>query len=48
MPDFLAAYGTDEQCRLALEKVRWPDGFVCPHCGGYSATIWMRTARQSG
>src|SRR5512147_1914573 len=27
-------YGSEEQCRAALAKWRWPDGFVCPRCGG--------------
>lgn len=27
-------YGTEEQCEAALEAARWPQGFVCPHCGG--------------
>src|SRR3954464_4267821 len=31
---FRAAYGTEEQCRAAVEKLRWPGGFVCPLCGG--------------
>jgi len=31
---FLAAYGTEEQCHAALVALRWPDGFVCPRCGG--------------
>jgi len=31
--DFNRQYGTDEQCHAALIKTRWPDGFVCPHCG---------------
>jgi hypothetical protein len=26
-------YGTDEQCRKALFKWKFPDGFVCPECG---------------
>jgi len=26
-------YGTDEQCRQALFKWKFPDGFVCPECG---------------
>ena len=31
--EFNRRYGTDEQCHAALIKMRWPDGFVCPHCG---------------
>ena len=27
-------YGAEEQCEVALTAWRWPDGFVCPHCGG--------------
>src|SRR5918912_3122768 len=31
---FRAAYGTEERCRAAVEKLRWPGGFVCPRgCG---------------
>ena len=26
-------FGTEEQCRTALLRLRWPDGFVCPCCG---------------
>lgn len=33
MPEFLKHYGTEAQCESALEKSRWPDGFVCPDCG---------------
>jgi len=31
---FLERYGTEEQCHAALVAWRWPDGFVCPRCGG--------------
>lgn len=27
-----AQFGTDEKCRMALEKLRWPDGVKCPRC----------------
>lgn len=30
---FLDRYGTEAQCREALAKARWPDGFHCPDCG---------------
>lgn len=31
--DFHRLYGTEEQCRAALVRMRWPDGFACPKCG---------------
>ena len=36
MPEFIAQYGTEEQCAAALEQTRWPDGFRCPRCGSAS------------
>lgn len=33
LPRFLAAYGSDAQCREALQRWRWPNGFACPNCG---------------
>jgi transposase-like protein len=30
---FSRLFGTDEACRVHLERVRWPDGPVCPQCG---------------
>ena len=32
--EFDRRYGSEEQCRAAVVKWRWPDGFVCPDCGG--------------
>ena len=32
--EFQRLYGTEEQCRAALVRMRWPDGFRCPKCGG--------------
>jgi transposase-like protein len=29
-----ARYNNEESARKHLESVRWPDGPVCPHCGG--------------
>ena len=30
---FREAFGAEEQCRSALVRLRWPDGFLCPSCG---------------
>ena len=27
-------FHSDEKCRAYLERLRWPDGLVCPRCGG--------------
>jgi len=32
--EFAALYGSEERCREALERWRWPEGFVCPKCRG--------------
>ena len=29
---------TEDDCRAYLEKIRWPDGAVCPHCGSKEVT----------
>lgn len=42
MPEFYQRYGTEAQCRAALEAARWPDGFVCPACGGTARTGFER------
>lgn len=34
--EFLEHYGTEEQCRGALENARWPNGFSCPNCNSRS------------
>ena len=34
---FQARFGAEEQCAAHLTKVRWPNGFVCPHCGSSRA-----------
>jgi transposase-like protein len=31
--EFMARYGTQEQCERALFEWRWPRGFACPECG---------------
>lgn len=36
---FLERYGTEAKCEKAVRAWRWPDGFVCPRCGGREHTI---------
>jgi transposase-like protein len=31
---FLESYGTEGKCDAAVMAWRWPNGLVCPHCGG--------------
>lgn len=34
--EFDRLYGTEQKCREALFSWRWPEGFVCPACGGFA------------
>jgi len=31
--DFSQRYKTEEDCLQAIQKIRWPNGFICPCCG---------------
>jgi transposase-like protein len=37
--DFVALYGTEEQCRAMVKSWRWPQGFLCPKCDGRAHCI---------
>jgi transposase-like protein len=41
---FRGAFGTEEQCRAVLEKLRWPKGFICPACG-HGGRAWLAERR---
>ena len=32
--EFVKQFNTEEQCREYLNKLKWPNGFVCPKCKG--------------
>lgn len=40
--EFVRRYGTEEACERELEEQRWPDGFVCPACGGREYSNFRR------
>lgn len=39
LSSFLKDYGTEGQCEAALEKSRWPKGYICPACDSRSHCI---------
>ena len=46
LPEFFAQFGTEAQCEAALEQTRWPDGFICPDCGGRKHSLVHRGGEQ--
>ncbi|BBJ22596.1 hypothetical protein W01_05230 [Candidatus Nitrotoga sp. AM1P] len=46
MSEFLKQYGRVEQCHAALLASRWPEGFVCPHCGETRHSTFIHDGRQ--
>lgn len=43
---FMALYGSEDQCRAALFRSRWPDGFRCPRCQGAEHSQFWRGDRE--
>jgi hypothetical protein len=33
LSEFTDTYGTEVECKVVLERARWPTGFACPGCG---------------
>lgn len=46
MAEYLKQFGTEEQCAVALEASRWPDGWRCPHCGDQRHSLFHRGGRK--
>ena len=42
LPELERRFSTEEACRKYLFALRWPDGFVCPRCGGKKAWTMCR------
>jgi hypothetical protein len=43
---FLASYGEEELCELALEDGRWPEGFRCPKCSSSRHYRYRRSGQR--
>ncbi len=41
-PEFFERYASEAQCQAALQAARWPNGFVCPKCGGAARSHFTR------
>lgn len=46
MLQLMRRYSTEEAARAYFERVRWPNGPVCPHCGN-SEKIYARAANAN-
>ena len=42
--EFMAWFPDDAPCLAYLERLRWPDGFVCPRCG--HTREWRRSGQR--
>jgi hypothetical protein len=42
LPELERRFSTEENCRKYLFALRWPDGFICPRCGGKEAWTMRR------
>lgn len=46
--EFEATFASEEACREYLCRLRWPNGFRCPHCGGDKAWATQRRLWHCG
>jgi transposase-like protein len=37
LTEIMGRFGNEEAARRLIEKMRWPDGPICPHCGSHEA-----------
>lgn len=43
-----ARFSSEEACRAYLFRLRWPEGFQCPHCGGSKAWPFRSVRLECG
>lgn len=45
MLQMVQTFNDEEKCLLHLSKLRWPEGAICPHCGGFKLVNWLKSRR---
>ena len=45
LPEFLQSFGTESACCEAVLRARWPNGFLCPRCGGSAHCVLFSLSR---
>ena len=43
LPEFQKLFPNDAACAAYLERIRWDDGFACPHCGTQAEPFHCKT-----
>jgi len=46
LSEFIDTFGTEAKCEAALQRARWPTGFVCPECGGREHSRFLADGRR--
>lgn len=46
LSEFIQRYGTERQCEAALERMRWPTGYICPCCNGREHSTFLADSRK--
>jgi transposase-like protein len=46
LSELMERFGTETQCETALERARWPSGFLCPECGESAHSTFVADGRQ--
>ena len=46
LSELIERFGTEAQCEAALERARWPSGFVCPECGETAHSTFLADGRK--
>ena len=46
LSELIERFGTETQCETALERARWPSGFVCPECGETAHSTFLTDGRK--